>query len=359
MERDLEGQVALVAGATRGCGRGIAVALGERGATVVCTGRSSRRDSGRGGPGRPFDLTRRPEVIEDTADQVDAAGGRGIAVVVDHRDPAALAALADRIRHELGRLDVLVVDLWGQEDRIQFGAPIWQLDAEVGLGAVTAVVETHARTLRAFVPLVLEGRDGVVIEVTDGDFGGYRGQAYYDLAKVVPTRLAYALWCDLLGAGRADVTSVAVTPGFLRSEAMLEHFGVTEANWQDAVANEPMYAESETPRFVGRGVAALCADPARTRWSGRTTSSWELARAYDVTDVDGRRPDWGNFFDEVVEAAARDGDPSDAGTVGLVRARWLQIHQDPARAAYAERLGRFLRVGSTTEPQSSPSLPEE
>src|SRR5262245_49935256 len=220
---ELNGHVALVAGGTRGAGRGIAVELGAAGATVYVTGRSSR--TGRS----PMD---RPETIEETAEMVTAAGGRGIAVRVDHSVPGEVAALVERIDAEQdGRLDVLVNDVWGGDPLTQWDTPFWEQDLDTGLRLLRQAVETHIITSRFAVPLMVKRRTGLVVEVTDGVEDGYRGSIFYDLAKATVIRLARAQAEELRPHG---VAALALTPGFLRSEAMLDGFGVTEANWRDA-----------------------------------------------------------------------------------------------------------------------------
>jgi NAD(P)-dependent dehydrogenase (short-subunit alcohol dehydrogenase family) len=282
---DLEHHIALVAGATRGGGRGIATELGARGATVYVTGRSTR--------GHRSDMDR-PETIEETAELVDAAGGRGIAVATDHADPAQVQALVARIRDEQsGRLDVLVNNVWGGDRLTTWGAPFWEHDLQNGLEMQRHAVWAHAITAHAAVPLMVARRRGLVVEVTDGVDDRYRGSLFYDLAKASAIRLAKAMAEELRPHG---IAAVAVSPGFLRSEAMLDHFGVTAATWRDAIAKDEHFAQSETPRFVGRAVAALAADPDNARWSGRAVGSWDLARDYGFDDADGSRPDWGAYF---------------------------------------------------------------
>jgi NAD(P)-dependent dehydrogenase (short-subunit alcohol dehydrogenase family) len=280
--RDLEGAVALVAGATRGAGRGIAVELGARGATVYGTGRSSA--------GRPSPMGR-PETIEETAALVDAAGGRGIAVRVDHTEPAQVAALVGRIAAEQdGRLDVVVNDIWGGDPLTAWGRPFWEHPLDDGLHMQRLAVWTHLITAWHAAPLLVARGRGLIVEVTDGASERYRGSLFYDLAKASAIRLARGMAEDLRPHG---VTALAVTPGFLRSEAVLDHFGVAADRWREAIARDEHFAHSETPRFVGRGVAALAADPEVARFAGRALASWELAREYDLDDVDGTRPDWG------------------------------------------------------------------
>jgi NAD(P)-dependent dehydrogenase (short-subunit alcohol dehydrogenase family) len=297
---DLSGRVALVAGATRGAGRGIAVALGEAGATVWCTGRSG------GGQRSEYD---RPETIEETAELVTAAGGRGIAVRVDHLVPAEVAALVDRIEAESGRLDVLVNDIWGGEGRFEWNVPLWEQDLAQGLQLVRRAVETHLVTSAHALRLLVRRPGGLVVEVTDGtaayNADHYRISVFYDLAKVAVTRLAFSQAEDLRPVGG---TAVALTPGWLRSEIMLGHYGVTEQNWREGTAVQPHFCISESPAYVGRAVVALAADPDRARWSGQSLSSGQLAAVYGFTDVDGTRPDCWRYMTEVQDPGRPAGD---------------------------------------------------
>ena len=289
--RCLEGQVALVAGATRGGGRGIARALGEAGATVYCTGRSTGgRSRPSGTASSPFELEHRPETIEDTAELVTRAGGRGIAVVVDHTQTEQVQALIERIASESGRLDVLVNDIWGSEALVEWGKPFWELDVERAFAVMTGALRAHLVTSRFAVPLMVAARRGLVIEVTDGDALYYRSQLAYDLAKVTLIRMAFGMAEELAPHG---VTALALTPGFIRSEAMLELFGVSESNWRDGVAIDPHFAFSETPLYLGRAVVALAADEAVARHAGRALSTWTLHHEYGFVDADGTAPDWG------------------------------------------------------------------
>ena len=291
MTRPLEHHVALVAGATRGAGRGIAVELGAAGATVYVTGRTTRAARS------PMN---RPETIEDTADLVTQAGGTGIAVRVDHAEPAEVAALVERIAAEQdGRLDVLVNDVWGGDPLTEW-TPFWRHSLEDGLKLLHQAVDTHVITSHHAVPLMIARGSGLVVEVTDGVTDDYRGSLFYDLAKASVIRLARAQAADLKPHG---VTAVAVTPGFLRSEAVLDHLGVTTETWRDGIAKDRHFAASETPRYVGRAVAALASDPDVARWSGEGLSSWQLAAEYDFDDVDGARPDWGTHYAEHVLGA--------------------------------------------------------
>jgi NAD(P)-dependent dehydrogenase (short-subunit alcohol dehydrogenase family) len=283
-------RVALVAGATRGAGRAIAVELARAGFFVYATGRSSRV-SGRS----EID---RPETIEETGDLMRAAGGEGSALVVDHEDPAAVDELVAAIEGERGRLDVLVNDIFGGDRYMEWDKPLWEHDWDGGLRMLQMGVHTHLITSHAAIPLMLRGTHGLVVEMTDGtaeanaDFRRNVG-FYYDLVKANVERIVKGLSAEL-----ADfpVTAVGVTPGWLRSERMLENFGVTESNWRDAVETRPGFAISESPTYVARGIAALAGDPDAGRWGGTILSARQLADAYGVTDVDGSKPDcWGHL----------------------------------------------------------------
>lgn len=292
MAGPLSGCVVLVAGATRGAGRGIAVALGEAGATVYCTGRSSRLATRPERPpdASPFELAGRPETIEETAELVEAAGGSGVALRIDHTDEIQVEALMARIERDHSRLDVLVNDVWGCDALTEWGVPFWQLDLAKGRTMLERGLMSHLVTSRHAAALMVEAGAGLIVEITDGERLDYRGTLFYDLVKTGAIRAAHAMAEELRPHG---VAALALTPGFLRSEAMLDHFGVTEATWRDAVAFDLNFVHSETPRFVGRAVAALASDPEVMARSGRVWSSWELARAYGFSDVDGARPDWG------------------------------------------------------------------
>ncbi|WP_338867399.1 SDR family oxidoreductase [Myxococcus stipitatus] len=285
MKKPLEGRIALVAGATRGAGRGIATRLGEAGATVYCTGRSVR--------GQPASGAKRPETIEDTAEQVTALGGKGIAVRCDHTVDEQVIALRDRIQKEQGRLDILVNDIWGCDSIAELGVAFWKLNPDHARTMLERAVLTHLITSRYLVPVMLPRNQGLIVEITDGDHFGYRGSLYYDLAKMSVIRMAFSMSRDLR---RTGITALAVTPGFLRSEEMLDLFEVTEANWRDATRKEPDFIASESPGFVGRAVAALAADPNVASKAGRVLSSWALSREYGFTDLDGSRPHWGDHF---------------------------------------------------------------
>jgi NAD(P)-dependent dehydrogenase (short-subunit alcohol dehydrogenase family) len=298
----LRDRVAVVAGATRGAGRGIAAALGEAGATVYCTGRSSRTGTLRS------DYEGRPETIEETAELVDALGGTGVAVPVDHLDPAQVERLAEQVAAEHGHLDVLVNDIWGGEvlkgGPGEWNRPVWEQDLDAGLRILRLAVDTHLITSRHLLPLLVDRPGGLVVEVTDGttayNAAEYRISVFYDLAKVSVNRLAWSQGHELAARG---ATAVAVTPGWLRSEMMLEAFGTTEAGWREAPA-PPGFAASESPRFVGRAIAAMAGDPDRHRWNQGSLTAGELARHYGFTDEDGSRPDAWRYM----EAAATDPD---------------------------------------------------
>ena len=296
----LAGRVALVAGATRGAGRGIAIELGAAGATVYCTGRTTRARRSE------YD---RPETIEETAEAVTAAGGHGIAIQVDHLDPEQVKALVAQVDAGHGRLDVLVNDIWGAERLIEWNVPIWQHSLEGGLRMMHLGIETHLITSHFALPLLIRKQGGLVVEMTDGtaeyNQANYRLSIFYDLVKTSVQRIAWALGKELAPHGS---TAVALTPGWLRSEMMLGHYGVSEANWSDGAAVQPHFVISESPRYVGRAVAALAADPDRGRWNGSSLSSGELATVYGFRDVDGSQPDCWRYMREVVDA----GKPADA-----------------------------------------------
>ncbi|GAA3757377.1 SDR family oxidoreductase [Micromonospora maritima] len=293
MTSPLTGKVALVAGATRGAGRQIAVQLGAAGATVYATGRTTRE--------RRSEMDR-PETIEETAELVTAAGGTGIAVAVDHLDPEQVRALVERIDAEQGRLDVLVNDIWGADPLITWEKPVWEQPLDAGFRTLRLAVDTHIVTSHFALPLLIRNPGGLVVEIGDGtkeyNDGEYRLSVFYDLAKVSVNRLGFSQGHELAPYG---CTAVALTPGWLRSEAMLEHFGVTEATWRDGAKTEPHFVMSETPAFVGRAVAALAADPDRARWNGQSLDAGSLAQVYGFTDVDGSRPHWARYYEEVVK----------------------------------------------------------
>lgn len=283
IRRPLKGRVALVAGATRGAGRGIACMLGEAGATVYCTGRSSRGHPPTEGP-----YAGRPETIEETAEMVTARGGVGIPVRVDHLVLEEVEDLVGRVGKERRRLDILVNDM--SEGVLHDWQPFWKVSLEKGFRALRQGVHSHILTSHCAAPLMIERRGGLIVEVTDGDFLGYRATLFYDLVKTNVNRLAYAMAHDL---ARHGVAALAVTPGYMRTESILDRFGVTEANWKDAVKKDRHFAVSETPFFVGRAIAALAGDPRVMEKTGGIFGSWTLSDEYGFTDVDGRRPHWG------------------------------------------------------------------
>lgn len=290
MEKSLKGKIALVAGATRGAGRGIAVELGAAGATVYVTGRSTR--SGRS-------EMNRPETIEETAEFVNKVGGQGIAIKVDHLMPDQVDALVNRIRDEQGELHILVNDIWGAT-KMEWNKSVWESDLNYGLRQLRLAIDTHAITSHFAIPLLIKRPGGLVIEITDGtdeyNAKNYRVSFFYDLAKAAVNRMAFALAHELKPH---LATAVSLTPGWLRSEAMLEAYGVTESNWLDATKRQPHFAISESPAFVGRAVVALAQDPEVSRWNGQSLSSGQLARIYDFTDLDGSQPDAWRYIVEV------------------------------------------------------------
>lgn len=298
MAKRLAGRIALVAGATRGAGRGIAVELGAAGATVYVTGRSTRAARSE---------MNRPETIEDTAELVDRAGGRGIPVAVDHLEPERVRALIEKIAAEQGRLDILVNDIFGAT-HIEWNKTVWESDLAYGLHMLRLAVDTHAITSHFALPLLIKNPGALVIEVGDGtsDYNStrYRNSFFYDLTKSAVLRMAFALGHELRPHG---ATAVCLTPGWLRSEAMLEAFGVTEQNWRDAAARIPHFAIAESPAFTGRAVVALATDPEVARWNGQSLSSGQLAQVYGFTDTDGSQPDAWRYLVEVQET----GKPAD------------------------------------------------
>jgi NAD(P)-dependent dehydrogenase (short-subunit alcohol dehydrogenase family) len=280
--KSLEGKVAIVAGATRGAGRGIACMLGEAGATVYCSGRSTRQH-----PATGF-YAGRPETIDETADMVTRYGGAGIAIRADHTVPEQVQALVARVRREQGRLDVLVNDI--SEGEAHEWKPFWKLDLDKGFRMLRNALHSHIITCRYAASLMVEQRSGLIVEIGDGDTLDYRATLFYDLVKISVSRFAYAMAEDL---NKFRVAALAVTPGYMRTETILEHFGVTEANWRDGGRRDPSFLHSETPFFVGRAIAALAADSRVLDKSGGLYSSWELAQEYGFTDVDGSQPNLG------------------------------------------------------------------
>jgi NAD(P)-dependent dehydrogenase (short-subunit alcohol dehydrogenase family) len=302
----LRGRIAVVAGATRGAGRGIAMALGEAGATVVCTGRTTRSQRSE---------YNRSETIEETAELVTNLGGEGIAVAMDHLDAAQVRGLAERLRSDYGRIDVLVNDIWGGEyltgGPANWDTPLWELNLDDGLHMLRLAVDTHIITSHHLLPLLIQQPGGLLVEVTDGTWAHnatrYRISVFYDLAKMAVNRLAFSQGHELAHHG---ATAVALTPGWMRSEIMLDTFSVTEANWRDAIepppggepTAPPDFALSETPRYVGRAVAAITADPERARWNQQSVDAGSLAKVYGFTDLDGSQPDVWRYIEGVREA---------------------------------------------------------
>ena len=275
-------KVVVVAGSARGAGRGIAAMLGRAGATVYCTARSARAP-------------------EETAELVTKNGGKGIAVAVDHTKEREVEALFDRVRREQGRLDVLINNT--NADALYEWKPFWQMSLEKGRTIVETAIHAHIANAHFAVPLMLERGSGLIVEITDGDGVYYRGHLYYDLTKNNAIRLAIAFSYELR---KKNIAAMAITPGFLRSEAVLENLGVREENWRDGIAKRPEFAESETPFFIGKGIAAIAADPNVMKKSGRVFNSHELAVEYGFRDVDGRLPDvWGYFRKHMPQFAFR------------------------------------------------------
>jgi NAD(P)-dependent dehydrogenase (short-subunit alcohol dehydrogenase family) len=299
VDGSLAGKVALVAGGTRAAGRGIAVELGAAGATVYVTGRTTRTQQSE---------MKRPETIEETAELVDAAGGQGIPIRVDHLVPEQVSALVDRIRRDQGGLHILVNDIWGATT-MEWDKTVWESSLDIGLRTLRLGIDTHAITSHFALPLLIQTSGGLVVEVNDGtteyNDATYRVSFFYDLVKTAVLRMAFALGHELEPHG---CTAVSLTPGWLRSEAMLDAYGVTEENWRDATKASPHFAISESPRFVGRAVAALAQDPDVARWNGQSLSSGQLAQIYGFTDVDGSQPDAWRYVVEVQDP----GKPADA-----------------------------------------------
>ena len=302
---------------------------------MYCTGRSTRAQSATAG---------RPETIDETAELVTARGGVGIPVQTDHTDPAQVEALVERIAREHGHLDVLVNDVWGGDELTEWGKPLWEHSLDKGLLMLERAIHSHLITSRCAIPLMLDRAGAIIVEVTDGDGPGYRGNVYYDLVKSSVIRLAMAMGYELRNRG---VTAVAITPGFLRSERMLELFGVTEATWREHIARDPHWSESETPLYVGRCVAAVAADPEHWRVNGTTLTSWNLAERYDIEDADGRRPHWGRYIAE----------QADGRWAALVESARKQLADKvPGVELLADRATFTLRAGAAKRVVLEPEL---
>lgn len=299
MKTTLINKIALVAGGTRGAGRGIAIELGAAGATVYVTGRTTRTQSSE---------YNRPETIEETAELVTQAGGKGIAVQVDHLDAAQVKALVSRIEKEQGRLDILVNDIWGSEHLMEWNVPVWEQSLEKGFRMLRLAIDTHITTSHFALPLLIRSEGGLVVEVTDGtdEYNrlNYRLSLFYDLAKSSVIRMAWALAQELR---THKCSAVALTPGWMRSEMMLGHYKVTEDNWHEATKISPHFVISETTHYIGRAVAHLAMDPEVSRWNSQSLSSGQLAKIYGFTDVDGSQPDCWRYMVDVMDA----GKPAD------------------------------------------------
>ena len=302
---------------------------------MYCTGRSTRAQSATAG---------RPETIDETAELVTALGGVGIPVQTDHTDPAQVEALVERIAREHGHLDVLVNDVWGGDELTEWGKPLWEHSLDKGLLMLERAIHSHLITSRFAIPLMFDRDGALIVEVTDGDGPGYRGNVYYDLVKSSVIRLAMAMGYELRNRG---VTAVAITPGFLRSERMLELFGVTEATWREHIARDPHWSESETPLYVGRCVAAVAADPEHWRVNGTTLTSWNLAEQYGIEDADGRRPHWGRYI----------AGQADARWAALVESARKQLADKvPGVELLADRATFTLRAGAAKRVVLEPEL---
>lgn len=345
MPKPLDGRIALVAGATRGAGRGIAIELALAGAKVYCTGRSTADH-----PAMPG----RPETIDETAAMIAALGGNAVALRINHSDEAQVEVLAERLKRDEGRIDILINNLWGGDQMIDFQAKFWTLDIAIVRKLCEQALFSHLITARYLTPLMLEQGRGLIVEVTDGELAGYRGQLLYDFIKAGLIRLAYAMAFDLIGTG---VTALAVSPGFLRSEAMLDLFKASEANWREGAKLNPSFIWSESPRYVGRAIAALAADPNVAAKAGAALWGAELAREYDFTDVDSSRPDFWLHVEKWLEREmAKPGELS-PGARGMALARYGHVHLSPQRSrqagVYAQRLG-FSELGQGLRPAGEP-----
>jgi NAD(P)-dependent dehydrogenase (short-subunit alcohol dehydrogenase family) len=324
MNKPLDGKIAVVAGATRGAGRGIARMLGEAGAIVYCSGRSTTGN---------LSAIGRKETIDETAAMVTAAGGYGIPIRTDHSDIDDVKNLFAQVEQQQGRLDLLVNDIGGEN--LAEWKPFWQANIKQGFDFLDTAVRTHILTSRYCLPLMIKQKFGLIIEITDGDHGGYRGNLFYDLVKNQLIRLAFALSSELKSK---NINAVALTPGFLRSEVMLENFNVTEANWMDAADQVQGFCESETPCFVGRAVAALAADKDISTKSGRAFSSWDLAKEYNFDDIDGRRPDFMNYVESSIYKILDSGGPKNKEDRYWVSAWHKQLKDDARRSTLISRI---------------------
>lgn len=290
--KPLIGMVALVAGATRGAGRAIAIELARAGAYTYATGRSSRIAG-------PSEIGR-PETIEETGEFLAAAGGEGEAIRVDHLDPAQVTSLLQRIEANHGELHILVNDIFGGDRYAEWDKPLWKHDLRGGLRMLRMGIDTHLITSAIALPLILRSGRGLVVEMTDGTTqfnANFRRNVgfYYDLVKASVQRIVTALTHEL---AEHPVTALGVTPGWLRSEQMLQNFGVREENWRGACEQRPGFGISESPAYVARGVAALAADSDVSRFAGLVLTSRQLADTYGITDTDGSRPDCWGFIDK-------------------------------------------------------------
>lgn len=284
IKQPLKNKIALVAGATRGAGRGIAIELGAAGAVVYCTGRSVSGNT-----------TGRPETIDETAELVTKAGGKGIAIRVDHTKPTEVKALVERIAKEQNdQLDILVNDIWGGDELAEWHTSFWKHDLDNGITMLDRAINTHIITSHYAVPLLVKQKSGIIFEITDGKTYDYRGTFFYDLVKTTVMRMAKTMAIEL---EPYNITSIAVTPGFLRSEAMLEGFGVTEKNWQQGAKKDKFFAFSETPHYIGRAIVALASDQNSISKTGQTLATWDLAEEYGFTDLDGTQPHWQRNFE--------------------------------------------------------------
>jgi NAD(P)-dependent dehydrogenase (short-subunit alcohol dehydrogenase family) len=286
-KKELAGKCALVSGATRGAGRAIAVSLAQAGAYVYATGRSSRTYG-------PSSIGR-PETIEETEEMIRATGGEGQSVRVDHMDFALVGKLIDKINKEKGKLDILVNDIWGGESVVDWSKPFWEQDVTTQMSMFMNAIVTHINTTVKAIHLLMKSEKALIVEITDGVGYHYRGNLFYSLVKITTNHLALAYAEDLKERGFDRIISIGLTPGFLRSEQMLDLFGVSEENWRDAIKSHPDFAGSETPYYIGRALVSLISDPNFQRFNGQTLSTWGLSKIYDFREKDGSRPDWENF----------------------------------------------------------------